>query len=111
MGFKTRSILKHTDKHLLKHLLCRGGSNDAADLLQAFEQITWCLLVAQDPQTVRQSIWQVQVVVCFMPEMKKLQNVLPGEARRDHGPDIRLLNFHSWQAVRYLHEVVERQVF
>lgn len=50
-------------------------------------------------------------MVCFFPEVKKLQNVLPGEARRDHGLDIRLLNFHSRQAVRYLHEVVERQVF
>ncbi len=55
MSLKTRLILKHTDKHLLVHLMRGGGSYDAVNLPQDFQQIVRRPLVSHHPQTVRQT--------------------------------------------------------
>lgn len=106
MSLKTGLIVKHTNKHLLIHLVRGGGSYDAAKLLQASQQMAWGPVVAQHPQTVRQTFGKIQVIVCHLPEVKQLQDVLLGQTSGDYGPDILQLNFDPWQAVGDLQEVL-----
>lgn len=89
----------------------RVGSDDAADLLQASEEVAWCLPATHHPQTVRQTFGQVKVGVGRLPEVKQLQDVLPGEAGRNHSQDVLLMNFDPWQALGDHQEVVQGQVF
>lgn len=91
--------------------MCRGGSYDAADLLQALQQIARRPLAAHHPHTVGQAFDQIQVIVCRLPEVKKLQEVLPGGAGGDHSLHVLLPNSDSRQALCDLQEVIQGQVF
>lgn len=88
----------------------RVGSDDAADLLQASEQVARRVPAAHDPQAVRQALGQIQVVVGRLPQVKQLQDVLPGEAGLHHGHDVLLPDPDPRQAVGDDQQVVQRQV-
>lgn len=108
---ETRLILKHADKHLFVHLVRRGGPYDAADLLQAPLQVARRSLDAHHPQTVGQALGEIQVVVCRLPQVNELKDVLPGRAGRNHSLDVLLLNSDPRKAVGDYQEVIQGQVF
>lgn len=49
-------------------------------------------------------------MVLSFPEMKKLQDVLPGRACRHYSQDVFLLDFYSWQAVCDLKKVIQGEI-
>lgn len=88
----------------------RGGSNDAADLLQAPLQVAWCPLAAHGSQAVGQALGQVQLVVGLLPQVDQLKDVLPRRAGSHHRLYVFTLNFNPWEAAGYDQQVIKGEV-